>query len=100
MYSTATGQVSNRLLVCILSPTVIARSLIIGTNSVTFPINDWVYYVRVKAWADAVVLLLQLLVAASSPPARKPADMEKDDVESYGYVFLNRLLFDSRYLNS
>lgn len=45
------------------------------------------YYVRVKAWADAVVLLLQLLVAASSPPARKQTDMEKDDVESYGYVF-------------
>jgi hypothetical protein len=34
-----------------------------------FPSKDWRLYVQLKAWADAVVLLLQLLIAASTVSA-------------------------------
>jgi hypothetical protein len=62
--------------------------IILVASPLVFPVDEWIFYMRVKAWADAAVLLLQLLIAASSAPADDDSGKEEESHVSDNYSFI------------
>lgn len=48
-----------------------------ATENLTMHSDNWVLYVKTKTWADAIVLLLQLLIASSTAVAHKDVDEQE-----------------------